>query len=67
MKRLYRSRTDRRIAGVCGGFAAYTDTDPVLWRIGAILLALPGGPSILIYFLFWLLVPLEPKKYIKES
>jgi len=58
-KKLSRSRTDRKLAGVCGGLAAYTNTDATLWRVGAVLLALPGGPSILIYFILWLIIPDE--------
>jgi len=60
-KKLSRSRTDRKIAGVCGGLAAYTNTDVTFWRICALLLALPGGPSIVVYFIFWLVVPEETK------
>ena len=66
MKKLYRSRTDRKIAGVCGGLAQYTRTDVTLWRIAAVILALPGGPSILIYFLLWLIMPEAPAKSEKS-
>ena len=62
MKKLYRSRTDRKVAGVCGGLATYTNTDVTLWRVAAVILALPGGPSILIYFLLWLIMPEAPHK-----
>ncbi len=59
MKKLYRSKTDRKIAGVAGGLAQYLDVDPTVIRIGFVLLALPGGPSILIYFILWLVIPEE--------
>jgi phage shock protein C len=59
-KKLYRSRTDRKIAGVCGGLAQYSNVDPTVVRIGMIVLALPGGPSILIYVLLWVVMPEEP-------
>ncbi|MGB4967226.1 MAG: PspC domain-containing protein [Candidatus Saccharimonadales bacterium] len=59
-KKLYRSRTDRKIAGVCGGLATYFNVDSTVVRIGMIILALPGGPSILIYFVLWLVMPEEP-------
>lgn len=59
MKKLYRSKTDRKIAGVAGGLSEYFNIDPTIVRIGFILLALPGGPSILIYFLLWLVIPEE--------
>ena len=59
-KKLYRSRTDRKIAGVCGGLAAYFNMDPTIVRLAMLILALPGGPSILIYFILWLVIPEEP-------
>ena len=59
-KKLYRSRTDRKIAGVCGGLATYFNVDSTVVRIGMIILALPGGPSILIYFVLWLVMSEEP-------
>jgi phage shock protein PspC (stress-responsive transcriptional regulator) len=60
-KRLYRSRTDRKIAGVCGGLAAYFNVDPIIIRIVAIILLLPGGlPGLLPYIILWIVVPEEP-------
>lgn len=59
MKKLYRSKTDRKIAGVCGGLARYTGIDATIWRLIFLIFALPGGPSILIYFVFWLVMPEE--------
>jgi len=59
-KRLYRSRTDRMIGGVCGGLGAHLGVDPVLFRILWVLFAITAGLGIIAYLLFWLLVPLEP-------
>lgn len=60
-KRLYRSRTDRKIAGVCGGLAEYFNIDPVIVRIIAFILLLPGGlPGLLPYIVLWIIVPEEP-------
>jgi phage shock protein C len=42
-KRLYRSRTDRKIAGVCGGIAAYFGIDPVIPRLIWVVFALAAG------------------------
>ena len=57
---LRRSRSDRRIAGVCGGLAAYFGTDPTIIRIIFVLLALPGGlPGTLLYLILWLVMPEE--------
>ncbi len=60
-KRLYRSRTDRVIAGVCGGLGQYFGIDPTWVRIVVALLALMSfGTVLLLYLLLALIVPLEP-------
>jgi phage shock protein PspC (stress-responsive transcriptional regulator) len=53
---LRRSTANKVLGGVCGGLAEYTGTDPLLWRVGFIALAVMGA-GILIYPLLWLLVP----------
>jgi len=60
MKRLYRSRTHRQIAGVCGGIAEYFGLDPVLVRVIFILMFFAGGSALLAYILAIILIPLEP-------
>ena len=60
VKRLYRSRTDRKIAGVCGGLAAYLGIDPVIPRLIWVVFALAAGTGLLAYLIFWLVVPQEP-------
>src|SRR3954451_4885754 len=42
-RRLLRSTTNRVLGGVCGGLAEYTGTDPLLWRVGFIALAVMGA------------------------
>lgn len=60
-KTLNRSRTDKKIAGVCGGLAEYFDIDSVIVRIGFIILLLPGGlPGLFPYAILWLIIPKEP-------
>jgi phage shock protein C len=59
-KRLYRSRDDRMIAGLCGGLAAYFGVDPSLVRIIALVSLFLPGPQILAYLIGWLVVPKEP-------
>lgn len=59
-KRLYRSRTDRQVAGVCGGLAVYLGLDVSIVRIAFIVLALLGGPGLLLYIILALVVPEEP-------
>lgn len=56
-KKLYRSRKERMIAGVCGGLAEYFAIDPTWVRIIFILFFLVGGAALLIYLVLWLLVP----------
>ena len=60
-ERLYRSRSDRMLAGVAGGVAGRFDLDPAVVRIlWAILILLSGGIFLLIYFVMAIVVPLEP-------
>lgn len=60
IKRLYRSRTDREIAGVCGGLAKYFEVDPVFIRLAWVLIVLFGVTGILFYIIAWIIMPLEP-------
>lgn len=64
IKRLYRSRTDRTVLGICGGLAKYTNTDPVLFRVVfVILLAVTGfAPFGIAYLLAYFVMPLEPEQ-----
>lgn len=60
-KRLYRSRTDRIIAGVCGGLGEYLGVDPTFLRIAFAVLALVSlGMTVLLYLAMALIIPLEP-------
>ena len=58
-KRLYRSRTQRLIGGVCGGIAEYFDADVTLVRLIAILFLL-AGPGFFAYLAAWIIVPEAP-------
>ncbi len=60
-KRLYRSRKDQQIAGVCGGVADYLGVDPTLVRLLWVIFALAGGPGLLLYVIMWAIVPEEPE------
>ena len=59
LRRLRRSSSDRMVGGVCGGIAAYVGIDPVLVRIGFILLSIAGATGLLLYLLLWAVVPAE--------
>ena len=58
-KRLYRSVTDRKIAGVCAGMADYFDIDPTIVRLIAVAFLLFGGGGFLAYIVAWIIVPEE--------
>ncbi len=61
MKRLYRSKSNKMIAGVCAGLAEYFNVDPVIIRIIAVILLLPGGfPGLVPYVILWVIVPFKP-------
>lgn len=54
-----RSRRDKKIAGVCGGFAEYLDLDVTLVRLVWVMLALAGGWGLIGYLVAWLILPEE--------
>ncbi|HKM22494.1 MAG TPA: PspC domain-containing protein [Lachnospiraceae bacterium] len=59
IKRLYKSRTDRMICGVCGGLAEYLNMDPTIVRIIMVLIGLSGG-GILAYLIAAIIIPEKP-------
>jgi len=59
--RLYRSRRDRIIGGVCGGLGAYFAIDPVIVRLVFVILAIWGGIGVLLYLVLWILMPPEER------
>ncbi len=59
-KRLYRSRTDRMIWGVCGGLAQYFNIDPVIVRVAAVALIVTTGVGLLAYIILAIVVPERP-------
>jgi phage shock protein C len=59
INRLRRSRSDRWIAGVCGGVAVITGVESWIWRLILAVLALFGGTGVLLYILLWIFVPDE--------
>lgn len=60
--KLYRSRSDRMIAGVAGGIAEYFGVDSTIVRLLWALLFLPGGlPGFVPYVICWIIIPLEPQ------
>lgn len=58
--KLNRSRTNRVIAGVCGGLEKFFGIDAIWFRIGFLIASLPGGvPGILGYLVCWMVIPVE--------
>ena len=56
-RRLTLSANDRKIAGVCGGFAEYFNTDATLVRLIFVVLIMLGGSGVIIYFVGWVMLP----------
>jgi phage shock protein C len=59
-RKLYRSRSNRQVAGVCGGLAEYFNLDATLIRILFVVLAVLGGSGLVLYLAMWIIVPKEP-------
>lgn len=59
-KKLYRSRTDRVLGGVCSGLAEHFSVDPVLVRVIFVAAAIGGGFGVLAYIIFWIVTPEAP-------
>ena len=60
MRKLYKSRSDRQICGVCGGIAEYLGSDSFIVRLATVLLVAFAGMSIWIYVIAALLMSSEP-------
>jgi len=59
-RKLYRSKNDRKLSGVCGGLGEYTGIDANVVRVLFIVLAVLGGAGLIIYLAMWIIVPQEP-------
>ncbi len=59
-KRLFRSRTDRKLWGVCGGLAKYFNIDPTLVRILFVASLFVGTLGFWVYIIMTIIVPVEP-------
>lgn len=55
--KLYRSETDKMVAGVCGGIAEYFNIDSTLIRLIVVFLTLWGGGGIIAYVICWIVIP----------
>ena len=61
-RKLYRSRKNQMIAGVCGGLAEYLDIDPTVVRALLAILAVFGGGGVLLYIVLMIVIPLTPEE-----
>lgn len=66
-KKLYRSRTDKKICGVCGGLAKYLNMDVTIVRVLTVLLTLFVGGGLLAYIICALIIPEEPENIVEEA
>ena len=66
-KKLYRSRKNRVIAGICGGLAEYFDIDPIIVRLITLILVLTFGAGLIAYIIAWIVVPEEPDNLYPTS
>ncbi len=66
-KKLYRSETNKQIAGVCAGLAEYFDVDVTLVRIAFLVMMLMGGPGFLLYVVLWFVIPEESQVIYQDA
>jgi phage shock protein C len=59
-RKLYRSRTNRQLAGVCDGLDQYLTVDATLIRVLFVLLAVLGGSGLVLHVALWIIVPNQP-------
>ena len=67
MKRLYKSKRERMISGVCGGIAEYFGWDPSIVRLVFAIFALTGGSGILAYIAAAVILPEEDDSDIRNN
>ena len=68
--RLFRSSTDRRIAGVCGGLGEYLGIDPTMVRLAWVILSIYPGAiicGVLAYVIAWIVIPMAPEPTLQPS
>ena len=63
-KKLYRSRTDKKLSGVCGGLAEYLNVDPTVIRLIWVLVTLCAGAGLVAYIACALIVPEKPEEIV---
>ena len=69
MKKIYRSKTDQKIAGICGGLGEILNIDPTLIRLAFVFLGVATGvlPLVVTYIVGWIIIPECPPQQTKEK
>ena len=68
MKRLYRSRKETILGGICGGIAEHIDVDPSLIRLVWIVVSLISlGTGIIVYLAAWIIIPESPEESVQQT
>lgn len=63
MKRLHRSESNKKIAGICGGIGEYMEVDPTIIRLSTVILCIITGivPMVIAYIVAWWIIPASPR------
>ncbi len=67
MKKLYKSRTDKKLDGVCGGLGEYFAVDSTLIRLAWVVFSLAGGAGLLAYIIAAIVIPVKPDNFIDAA
>ena len=68
MKRLYRSKKEQMLGGICGGLAEYLDVDPSIIRlVFVVLIVLSWGLFLLVYIAAWIIIPASPEESTSQT
>lgn len=63
-KKLYKSNTDKKLDGICGGIAKYFDIDSSVIRLAWVVFTLLGGSGLPAYIICAIVIPREPDNYV---
>lgn len=66
-KRLYRSKLDKKVGGVCGGIAEYFDVDPTIVRLAWLIAVFCAGGGLFAYLIAMIVIPNEPNNLISSK
>ena len=66
-KKLYKSDTEKKLDGVCGGIAEYFDVDPTVIRLAWVIFSLCGGSGLIAYIICAIIMPRKPVDYIEAE